>query len=41
MMSSIAELQKQVREGKGLRITGDADNTDNEYINISSYSVIV
>ena len=41
MMSSIAELQKQVREGKGLRITGDADNTDNEYINISSYSGVV
>ena len=40
-MSSIAELQKQVREGKELRITGDADNTDKEYINISSYSGVV
>ena len=34
MMSSIAELQKQVREGKELRITGDVDNTDKEFINI-------
>jgi len=33
-MSSIAELQKQVREGKELRITGDVDNTDKEFINI-------
>ena len=41
MMSSIAELQKQVREGKDLRITGDVDNTGKEYINISSYSGIV
>ena len=41
MMSSIAELQKQVREGKELRITGDVDNTDKEYINISSYSGVV
>ena len=41
MMSSIAELQKQVREGKDLRITGDVDNTDKEYINISSYSGVV
>ena len=40
-MSSIAELQKQVREGKELRITGQADNTDKEYINISSYSGVV
>jgi len=40
-MSSIAELQKQVREGKDLRITGDVDNTDKEYINISSYSGVV
>ena len=31
-MSSIAELQKQVREGKDLRITGHADNTDQEFI---------
>ena len=37
-MSSIAELQKQVREGKDLRITGNADNTDKEFINTSSYS---
>ena len=41
MMSSIAELQKQVREGKDLRITGEVDNTGKEYINISSYSGIV
>ena len=41
MMSSIAELQKQVREGKELRITGDVDNTDKEYINISTYSGVV
>ena len=41
MMSSIAELQKQVREGKDLRITGDVDNTDKEYINISTYSGLV
>ena len=41
MMSSIAELQKQVREGKELRITGDVENTDKEYINISSYSGVV
>jgi len=40
-MSSIAELQKQVREGKDLRITGHADNTDKEFINISSYSGVV
>ena len=40
-MSSIAELQKQVRGGKELRITGDVDNTDKEYINISSYSGVV
>jgi glycolate oxidase FAD binding subunit len=40
-MSSIAEFQKQVREGKDLRITGDADNTDKEFINISSYSGVV
>jgi glycolate oxidase FAD binding subunit len=40
-MSSIAELQKQVREGKGLRITGDANNTDKEFINISSYLGVV
>ena len=40
-MSSIAELQKQVREGKELRITGDAGNTDKEFINISSYSGVV
>ena len=40
-MSSIAELQKQVREGKELRITGQADNTDKEFINISSYSGVV
>jgi len=39
IMSSIAELQKQVREGKDLRITGYADNTDKEFINTSSYSV--
>ena len=41
MMSSIAELQKQVREAKELRITGDVDNTDKQYINISSYSGVV
>ena len=41
MMSSIAELQKQVREGRELRITGDIDNTDKEYINISTYSGLV
>ena len=41
MMSSIAELQKQVREGRELRITGDVDNTDKEYINISTYSGLV
>lgn len=40
-MSSIAELQKQVREGKELRITGQADNIDKEFINISSYSGVV
>ena len=40
-MSSIAELQKQVREGKELRITGDVDNTDKKFINISSYSGVV
>ena len=40
-MSSIAELQKQVREGKELRITGKADNKDKEFINISSYSGVV
>ena len=40
-MSSIAELQKQVREGKDLRITGHADNTDKEFINTSSYSGVV
>ena len=40
-MSSIAELQKQVREGKDLRITGYADNTDAEFINTSSYSGVV
>ena len=40
-MSSIAELQKQVREGKNLRITGHADNADKEFINISSYSGVV
>ena len=40
-MSSIAELQKQVREGKDLRITGNAGNTDKEFINISSYSGVV
>ena len=40
-MSSIAELQKQVRESKELRITGDVENTDKEYINISSYSGVV
>ena len=41
MISSIAELQKQVREGKELRITGDIDNTDKGYINMSSYSGVV
>ena len=41
MMTSIAELQKQVREGRELRITGDIDNTDKEYINISTYSGLV
>ena len=41
MMSSIAELQKQVREGKELRITGKADSTDEGFINISSYSGVV
>ena len=40
-MSSIAELHKQVREAKELRITGDIDNTDKEYINISTYSGLV
>jgi len=40
-MSSIAELQKQVREGKELRITGKADSTDEGFINISSYSGVV
>jgi len=40
-MSSISELQKQVREGKDLRITGHADNTDKEFINTSSYSGVV
>ncbi len=41
MISSIAELQKQVREGKELRITADIDNTDKGYINMSSYSGVV
>ena len=40
-MSSIAELQKQVREGKDLKITGHADNIDKEFINTSSYSGVV
>ena len=43
-MSLIAELQKQVREGKDLRITGNTENTENtdkEFINISSYSGVV
>jgi len=40
-MSSIAELQKQVKEGKDLRITGKADCTDEGFINISSYSGVV
>jgi glycolate oxidase FAD binding subunit len=40
-MISIAELQKQVREGKDLRITGNTENTDKEFINISSYSGVV
>ena len=40
-MSSIAEFQKQVREGKDLRITGNTENTDKEFINISSYSGVV
>ena len=40
-MSSIAELQKQVREGNNLRITGKTNNTDKDFINISSYSGVV
>ena len=40
-MSSIAELQKQVRDGKELKITGKSDNKDKEFINISSYSGVV
>ena len=40
-MSTIAELQKQVREGKDLKITGHADNKDKEFFNISWYSGVV
>jgi glycolate oxidase FAD binding subunit len=40
-MSSISELQKKIRNATQLRITSSGDDSDDELLNMSSYSGVV